>query len=111
MRGIILAAGRGWRLRDITGTRPKCLARAGAETLLDRQLQALAANGVGPVTVVAGYGADEVRAVCGRRAELRYNNVFASTNSLYSLWLARDLLADGAVVLNCDVLFHPRLLN
>jgi choline kinase len=33
------------------------------------------------------------------------------TNSLYSLWLARDLLADGFVVLNGDVLFHPQLLE
>src|SRR5262249_29607410 len=39
------------------------------------------------------------------------NERYASTNSLYSLWLARDLLADGFVVLNGDVLFHPQLLT
>jgi len=33
------------------------------------------------------------------------------TNSLYSLWLARDLLSDGFVVLNCDVVFHRQLLT
>ena len=39
-----------------------------------------------------------------------HNARFASTNSLYSLWLARDLVAGGFVVLNGDVLFHPQLL-
>jgi choline kinase len=39
------------------------------------------------------------------------NTRFAQTNSLYSLWLARPLLVDGFVVMNCDVLLHPRLLD
>jgi choline kinase len=111
MRAVILAAGRGERLRDVTGVRPKCLARVGVQTLLEHQLQALTARGVSPITVVAGYSVDEVRRVCDRRADVRYNAAFASTNSLYSLWLARDLLADGFVVLNCDVLFHAQLLG
>ena len=38
------------------------------------------------------------------------NADYDSTNSLYSLWLARDLLRDGFVVLNGDVLFHDQLL-
>jgi choline kinase len=44
---------------------------------------------------------------------MRYveNTDFASTNSLYSLWMARHLLTGGFVVMNCDVLFHPRLLD
>ena len=47
----------------------------------------------------------------GRRGRARHvlqNTRYAQTNSLYSLWLARTLLADGFVVLNCDVLFHPQ---
>jgi len=39
------------------------------------------------------------------------NARFAQTNSLYSLWLARPLLADGFVVMNCDVLVHPQLIT
>jgi choline kinase len=38
------------------------------------------------------------------------NPQFAQTNSLYSLWLTRHLLADGFLVMNCDVLVHPQLL-
>jgi choline kinase len=39
------------------------------------------------------------------------NTRFAQTNSLYSLWLARPLLIDGFVVMNCDVMLHPQLLH
>ena len=46
-----------------------------------------------------------------RRVGVVHNARFASTNSLYSLWLARDLLADGFVVLNSDVLFARQLLD
>ena len=111
MRAVILAAGRGGRLRGVAGNRPKCLARIGARTLLERQIQALRACGADEIAVVAGYRAADVRAVCGPGVEIVYNTRYAATNSLYSLWLARDLLAGGFVVLNADVLFHPQLLT
>jgi choline kinase len=109
MRAVILAAGRGARLRGVTGQRPKCLARVGAVTLIERQLTALRRAGVGAITVVAGYHAADVRRVC-RGVDVAHNGRFASTNSLYSLWLVRDLIAGGFVVLNADVLFHEQLL-
>jgi L-glutamine-phosphate cytidylyltransferase len=111
MRAVILAAGRGGRLRGAAGDRPKCLVRVGARTLVERQIQALRGCGVDEIAVVAGYHAADVRAVCGSGVDLVHNDRYATTNSLYSLWLARDLLADGFVVLNGDVLFHPQLLS
>jgi L-glutamine-phosphate cytidylyltransferase len=110
VRAVILAAGRGGRLRGVAGARPKCLARIGARTLIERQIQALRVCGADEIAVVAGYRAAEVRAACGPGIDMLYNTRYASTNSLYSLWLARDLLAGGFVVLNADVLFHPQLL-
>jgi choline kinase len=110
MTAVILAAGRGGRLRDVTGTLPKCLARIGAATLLEHQIAALRGAGIGHITVVGGYGIADVRRTCGARIAMVHNTRFASTNSLYSLWLARDVLAQGFVVMNCDVLFHPQLL-
>jgi len=109
MRGVILAAGRGARLRGVTGRHPKCLARVGAVTLIERQVAALRRCGVDAITVVAGYHAADVRRVCPG-VEFAHNRRFASTNSLYSLWLVRDLIAGGFVVLNADVLFHEQLL-
>ena len=111
MRAVILAAGRGGRLQGVIGDRPKCLARVGDRTLLDRQIEALQSAGITAVTVVAGYGADQVRLACARQVDFVLNSRYAATNSLYSLWLARDLLRDGFIVLNCDVLFHPQMLH
>jgi choline kinase len=110
MRAVILAAGRGGRLSEITGERPKCLAQVGGATLLDRQLNGLRRCGVTRIAIVTGYKAMSVRRVCGPTIDFVHNARFAETNSLYSLWLARELLADGFLVLNCDVLFHQQML-
>jgi choline kinase len=111
MRGIILAAGKGSRLNGTAGDKPKCLVKAGGLTLIERQIRTLHATGIDDVTVVVGCQADRVKAACGRGATYVENSRYAETNSLYSLWVARALLYDGFVVLNCDVLFHPVLLE
>jgi choline kinase len=111
VRAVILAAGRGGRLRGVVGDKPKCLARIGDLSLLERQIRSLRAAGIHQITVITGFGAGTVRRVCGPGVDFVHNPRFAATNSLYSLWLARELLADGFLVLNSDVLFHPRLLT
>ena len=111
MRGIILAAGKGARLNGTAGDLPKCLVRIGGDTLLERQIDTLHRCGIDDVVVVVGCQAERVRRHCGRGVQFIENTRFAQTNSLYSLWLARPLLADGFVVMNCDVLLHPRLLD
>ena len=110
MRAVVLAAGRGTRLRDVTGDSPKCLARVGDCTLLDRQIRSLRRCGIVRIAVVTGHRAADVRRACGPNVDIVVNERYESTNSLYSLWLARDLLMEGFVVLNCDVLFHDQLL-
>jgi choline kinase len=111
MRGIILAAGKGSRLNGTIGDKPKCLLRVGGKTLVERQIEALDAVGVTDIAVVVGCQADIVRRTCGPRINYVENSRYAQTNSLYSLWLARPLLYDGFVVMNCDVLFHTQMLS
>jgi len=111
MKGIILAAGKGSRLNGTAGDKPKCLVEAGGLTLIERQLQVLERAGIDDLVVVVGCQADRVRGVCGTGVAYVENSRFAETNSLYSLWTARALLYEGFVVLNCDVLFHPGLLD
>lgn len=110
MRGIILAAGKGSRLNGTIGDKPKCLLRVGGRTLVERQIATLRETGVTDIAVVVGCQADMVRRACGPGIAYIENTRYAQTNSLYSLWLARPLLLDGFVVMNCDVLFHPQLL-
>jgi choline kinase len=111
MRGIILAAGRGSRLNGESSNTPKCLVKVGGVSLVERQIDALHACGIHDIVVVVGCNADAVRAQCGPGVRFVENAQYASTNSLYSLWTARHLLSDGFVVMNCDVLFHPRVLD
>jgi choline kinase len=110
MKGIILAAGKGSRLNGTIGDKPKCLLRVGGKTLVERQIEAFRRAGIDDIVVVVGCQADEVRRTCGKRMTYIENTRFAQTNSLYSLWMARPLLYDGFIVMNCDVLFHPQML-
>jgi choline kinase len=111
MKAVILAAGRGSRLNGTAGDRPKCLVRAGGMTLLDRQIRSLRRAGIDDIVIVVGCQAERVRQSCGTAVRYVENFRFAETNSLYSLWTARALLYEGFVVLNCDVLFHPAMLE
>jgi len=111
MQAVILAAGFGSRLKTVTGGKSKALIDVGGRPLIMHQLEALADHGVGPVLVVLGHEADEVQTVIGNRAEVILNERFAETNSLYSLGLAREWIKGPFVLLNCDLLFDPRILD
>src|SRR5262245_29580679 len=111
MKGVILAAGKGSRLNGTLGDKPKCLLRVGNKTLVERQIESFRSVGIDDIAVVVGCQAERVQRTCGHRIAYVENTRFAQTNSLYSLWLARPLLLDGFVVMNCDVLFHPQLLE
>jgi choline kinase len=111
MRGIILAAGKGSRLNGTAGESPKCLVKAGGVTLIERQIRALQRAGIDDIVAVIGCQAEQVRSACGNDITYVENAKYAQTNSMYSLWMARALLYEGFVVLNCDVLFHPVLLD
>src|SRR5262245_25257678 len=111
MKGVILAAGKGSRLNGTLGDKPKCLLRVGDTALIERQIASLRAVGINDIVIVVGCQAEYVRRTCGQRLTYIENTRYAQTNSLYSLWLARPLLLDGFVVMNCDVLFHPQLLE
>ncbi|HEU4768973.1 MAG TPA: phosphocholine cytidylyltransferase family protein [Pyrinomonadaceae bacterium] len=110
MKAIILAAGKGSRL-DGAAVKPKCLVEVGGSTLLHRQIDALRSLGVNQIVIVVGFGADSIREECDAGIEFVENSRFAETSSLYSLWLAREHLDEGFVVLNSDVLFHLQMLS
>lgn len=109
MKAIILAAGKGTRLNG-HDLKPKCLFEVGGQTLLARQVEALREAGINEIVIVVGFEAERIRRLYKHTASFVINSRFEETSSLYSLWLAREHLLDGFVVLNCDVLFHPQLL-
>jgi choline kinase len=112
--GLVLAAGAGRRLRPETDALPKALLPVdGDVTILDIALRNLAAVGLNDVTVVVGYAADAVRdrvpaleAEHGVRLTLVHNDKAEEWNNAYSLWLAREHFAQGALLVNGDTV-HP----
>ena len=76
MRGIILAAGRGSRMGDLTDDRPKCLVELAGRSLLSLQRAALAAVGVSRTAIVRGYRGEMLE---GMGMELFDNSRWAVT--------------------------------
>jgi len=111
MQAVILAAGLGSRLHKLTGGKSKALVEIGDRPLILHQLESLADHGVGPILVVVGHSGDELQQVIGDRAETLLNDRFTETNSLYSLWLARDWIKGPFLLLNCDLFFDPVILD
>lgn len=108
-QALILAAGRGSRLGAIINGQPKCMLRIGGQTLLAHQVSALRSAGIERICVVAGYGAEYVQQAIAGDCQCIVNDRFGQTNSLYSLWLARDAVHGPLVVVNGDVLADPRI--
>jgi choline kinase len=114
MIGLVLAAGAGRRLRPFTDTLPKALVPVdGDTTIMDISLRNLAAAGLTDVTVVVGYCARAVEErqeaferKYGVRLTLVHNDKAEEWNNAYSLWLARDWFAAGALLVNGDTV-HP----
>lgn len=110
MQAVILAAGFGSRLKD-RGRRPKPLVDVGGRPMVEHQLAMLAAAGVSDVLVVVGHAQDRIRSYLGDRVRYVVNDAYASTNSLYSFLRASRHVREDTLVLNCDVLCHPRLMQ
>jgi choline kinase len=111
---MVLAAGAGRRLRPDTDALPKALLPVdGRVTILDIALRNLAAVGLRDIVIVVGYAADTVRDRLaglerehGVRLTLVDNDRAEEWNNAYSLWLAREHFAAGALLVNGDTV-HP----
>ena len=102
---LLLAAGLGARLAPLTNSRPKCLVSVAGTPILERLMRALDGHGIERLVIVAGYRAEMIRAYLGESfggiaVEYVVSPLFATTNTLYSLWLARDLIDEPLLVLS-----------
>jgi len=112
--GMVLAAGAGRRLRPDTDTLPKALLPvAGETTILDIALRNLAGAGLTDIVVVVGHAAervadrvDDLERAHGVTLTLVHNDRANDWNNAYSLWLAREHFARGALLVNGDTV-HP----
>jgi choline kinase len=115
-KAIILSAGQGSRLGHLVDDKPKCLIEFGGRTLLDRQLDTLAANGVAEAVVVTGFHDDLVSAAVARRSSgpavrTIYNPFYKVADNLGSLFMAREELTGDCLVWNGDTLVSNALMG
>lgn len=105
MRAIILAAGRGSRMKNLTDDLPKCLIKLRGKSLLDWQLEALRVVGIKDIAIVTGYKREMLSS---RRLVEFHNPRWAVTNMVSSLTYAEEWLkAEPCIVSYSDVFYGP----
>ena len=109
MKAIILAAGRGSRLLDLTDCKPKCMVEVGGMPLLKWQLNALRAAGITDIAIVKGY--------CGEVFDSEdlfsfSNGEWERTNMVYSLTCASPWLNGfKCIVSYSDIMYPPETVS
>lgn len=103
MKAIILAAGRGSRMKNLTDERPKCLVELRGKSLLDWQLEALREAGINEIAIVTGYK----RELLSDRGLVEFHNPrWAETNMVSSLACAAAWLETDACIVSYSDIFY-----
>jgi len=113
MKALIMAAGVGTRISHRLGDTPKCCARVGGESLIQRTIHTFKKFGVTDISVIVGFRAARVREEIENLGVKTYENPFFDiTNSIASLWFARQELQtnDDVIIMNGDLFFEEHLI-
>lgn len=118
MQAVILAAGMGKRLGDLTKNNTKCMVEVNGVPLIDRVLMQFRPLGLSRVVIVVGYEGQKLMDYIGHRYDdslkIEYveNPIYDKTNNIYSLALAREkLLEDDTLLVESDLIFDDALFS
>lgn len=122
MQAIILAAGMGKRLGKYTKNATKCMVPVNNKTLIEYAVETLVSNNIKKLTIVVGYKSEVLKKFLsdkfnidnlnGMTIEYIENPVYASTNNIYSLYLAKEVMAqDDTILLESDLIFKPEIIS
>lgn len=116
MQGLILAAGMGTRLGEYTKDIPKVMVAVQDKPLLFYALERLYEQGVKETVIVVGYRKEYIMEKCGdyyKDMKLTFveNELYASTNNVYSFYLASKHLNDEVLMVEGDILFDKEVLD
>ena len=108
MKGIILAAGRGSRMKRLTDSQPKCLTQFHNKKLLEYQIEAFRSSGIENIAIVTGYLSGRIN---GYPLFKIHNNEWSATQMVYSLMCASHWLSgDDFIVSYSDIFYCPSAL-
>ena len=109
MRAIILAAGRGSRLKNLTKNKPKSFLNIFGKSLITRQIKNLEDCGVKDIGVVVGYKGNKFRCL---KKKIFKNDKWKVTNMVFSLFSAKDwLFNDDCIICYSDILFDKKVIK
>uniref|UniRef100_UPI002597D912 phosphocholine cytidylyltransferase family protein n=1 Tax=uncultured Varibaculum sp. TaxID=413896 RepID=UPI002597D912 len=117
MQALILAAGMGSRLKDLTANNTKCMVKVNGVTMIERMLHQLDAKALSKIVIVTGYEGQKLidyisTLDISTPIEFVDNPIYDQTNNIYSLWLAKDkLLEEDTLLLESDLIFEDRVLD
>ena len=117
MQAIILAAGMGKRLGDLTESNAKCMVKVNDVTLIERMLRQLDEHHFDKIIVVIGYEGEKLKSFINdlhisTPVNFVENQIFDKTNNIYSLYLAKEFLAeDDTLLFESDLIFEDNAIN
>ncbi len=117
MQSIILAAGMGKRLKELTKDNTKCMVKVNGETLIERMLHILDRKGLSRIVIVVGYKGQELISYIDTlqiSTEIVFveNPIYNRTNNIYSLALANHyLMAEDTILFESDLIFEEGIVD
>ena len=117
MQAIILAAGMGRRLKELTQNNTKCMVKVNGVTLIERLLGQLEKQELSRIVIVVGYEGKKLMdyiATLNVKTPIVYveNNIYNKTNNIYSLALAKDYLCEEDTLLfESDLIFEDAVID
>lgn len=117
MQAIILAAGMGKRLKELTQDRTKCMVQVNGVALIDRMLHQIESRHLSRIVIVVGYEGEKLMKyidTLGIRTPIVYvqNPIYDKTNNIYSLALAKDYLCqDDTLLFESDLIFEDAVID
>lgn len=117
MQALLLAAGMGKRLKELTKDSAKCMVEVNGKTLIERMLLQLDELNLTEIIIVVGYQAEGLISFINTldiQTPVTFvtNEIYAKTNNIYSLYLARDyLLKDDTLLLESDLILSDGILK
>ena len=117
MQAIILAAGMGKRLKELTKDNTKCMVEVNEITLIERALTQLDRLGLSKIVLVVGYKGDKLISFVNTlpiKTPIVFvdNPIYDKTNNIYSLYLAKEyLLQEDTLLLESDLIIEDGILE